>query len=472
MQNWHVISHEDVTQIHDTTLGILDKVGIVLDDPETRKILLDAGAYIKDDRVHFPPHLVEDCLDLCGSSVRIRGRKGDGVEIGGGTLHWHNLGGARDIYDPISGEARRAGIQDVCDATHLLDKLEHASTITPFFTPTDVPGELMSLAMYRYALPNTTKPVQGPGVQTAKEVKYAVAMAEVIGPAKEVLTLGVSPISPLTFPEDMAQSMVEIAKHDIPFGPLPCPTGGTTAPLSLAGALSQQNAEVLASIVIAQCVKPRLPIIYCGRLAMMEPRTGASVWGGVELGIASAATVQIAHFYDLPVNVYGLSTNAHTFDVQNGYERALNSILPALAGADELSGIGEMNAGVMGSFAQMVIDNDVIASIKRAVRGIAVTKETLAFELIASVMDGARNYIAEMHTAKTLRSGEIAYTRLGERRSYEEWTRDDKTGMAERAQKEAEKILAEHEVPPLSDEQEKELDEILEAAHRELVIQN
>ena len=62
--------------------------------------------------------------------------------------------------------------------------------------------------------------------------------------------------------------------------------------------------------------------------------------------MASAATVQIGHRYGYPVNVYGLSTNAHTLEIQSGYERALNSILPALAGADELSGIGEMASGV------------------------------------------------------------------------------------------------------------------------------
>jgi trimethylamine--corrinoid protein Co-methyltransferase len=111
---------------------------------------------------------------------------------------------------------------------------------------------------------------------------------------------------------------------------------------------------VLASIVLAQIVHPGLPIIYCGRLAMMEPRTGLSVWGGVELGLASAATVQVGHRYGLPVNVYGLSTNAHSLDIQNGFERSLNAAIPALAGADELSGIGEMEAGVMGSYAQMV----------------------------------------------------------------------------------------------------------------------
>lgn len=467
MQPWQAITESEVEQIHETTLRILGEVGIVLSHPETRTVLLDAGAREYKDRIMIPPDLVEKCLSHCGGPVTVTGRNGRSVEIGGNALCWHNLGGARDIFDPRSGTARTATVQDVIDATRILDALEHATTVTPFYTPTDVPGEIMSLAMYRHAIPHTTKPVQGPGVQTPGEVQFAVEMAAAAG-LDGVPSISVSPISPLTFPDELAASIQEIARHGIPFGPLPCPTAGSTAPMSLAGALTQQNAEVLASLVIAQLVRPGLPIIYCGRLAMMEPRTGGSIWGGVEMGLASAATVQIGHRYNLPVNVYGLSTNAHSLDVQDGYERALNSLLPALAGADELSGIGEMNAGVMGSHAQMVTDNDIAASVKRAVSGFTVDPDSLAFEVVASVMEGAHNYLAEMHTVRYLRGGELLRTKLGERRSFEAWQAGGREGMAERAQAEAERLLAEHQVEPLTEQQESALAALLSAAQAEL----
>ena len=469
MNPWKVISEEDVESIHIATLRVLSEVGIVLSHSEFKERLIDAGATIKADRVLLPPEMVEKALADCGKKVTTRGRTGKEIVLGDGTLHWHNLGGARDIYDPRSGQTRHATIQDVRDSTRLLDALDQATTITPFFTPQDVPGELMSLAMYRHALPHTTKPLQGPGVQTAQEVKYAVRLAEVIGPVDQILTMSVSPVSPLSFPTDLVNSMLEIARYGIPFGPLPCPTAGTTAPFSLAGALTQQNAEVLASIVIMQLVNPGLSIIYCGRLAMMEPRTGISVWGGVELGIASAATVQIAHRYGLPVNVYGLSTNAHTLDIQNGYERALNAILPALAGADELSGIGEMEAGVMGSYAQMVCDNDIAASVRRVLRGFSVNEDSLAVDVIGKVINGSRNFIAERHSVNYLRSGEILFSKLGERRTFAEWDRSGRRDLAENAQAEAERILAEHQVPPLEAAQEKELEKIMQAAAGELI---
>ncbi|MGB5845800.1 MAG: trimethylamine methyltransferase family protein [Anaerolineales bacterium] len=469
MHPWAVLSKEDLESIHQATLQVLSKVGVVLSHAGVRELLLEAGATLKGERVLFPQDLVEKAISSCSDKVTMMGRDGDEIILGSGGLHWHNLGGARSVYDQASGQLRQASIHDVRDSTRLLDALDQVTTITPFFTPQDVPGEMMSLAMYRNSLPYTTKPVHGPGVQTWQEVKYLARMAETIGPVEKILSLSVSPVSPLSFPTQLVESMAEIARLGIPFGPLPCPTAGTTAPFSLAGALTQQNAEVLACIVIVQLINPGLPIIYCGRLAMMEPRTGSSVWGGVELGMASAATVQLGHHYDLPVNVYGFSTNAHTLDIQSGIERTLNAVLPALAGADELSGIGELEAGVMGSYAQMVCDNEIAASVRRVLNGFAVDEDSLAVDVIDRVMSGSRNFLTEQHSVKYLRGGEILFQNLSERRTFSEWDRAGRMGLAENAQAQADRLLAEHEVQPLDETQEIELEKIMQAARNELL---
>jgi len=299
-------------------------------------------------------------------------------------------------------------------------------------------------------------------------VRYIAQMASVIGPPQEVLTLSVSPISPLTFPGNSVDAMMEIARLKIPFGPLPCPIAGATAPMSLAGALAQQNAEILASILLVQLIQPGSPIIYYGRLSMMEPRTGISVWGCVETGIASAATVQIAHHYGLPVNVYGFCTDAHALSLQNGYERALNAVLPALAGADELSGIGEMAGGVSSSYTQMVCDDEIASSIHRIKRGITTGEHALAIEVISDVMRGARYYFDQPHTVHYLREGEVFIPNLAERRSYEERDRHGHDGFLARAKHKAERLLIEHEVAPLHEDQERALNDIMAEAEREL----
>ena len=468
MHELRVLSEADIEAVHSASLRVLAETGIILTHPQAREILSGAGASVENDKVLLPPALVEEQVSKSTTKVSIHGRGGLTKTLGDQSLHWHNLGGARDIYDAGSGTRRKAMLKDLRDCTRLLDALDGVTTITPFFTPQDVPGHLMSLAMYRHAIPNTTKPLQGPGVQTAQEVKFAIQMASIIGAPSEVFSLSVSPVSPLNFPNDSAAAIIEIARNGIPFAPLPCPTAGTTAPFSIAGAVTQQNSEILAAIVLAQLVHPGLPVIYCGRLAMMEPRTGISVWGGVELGLDSAATVQIGHRYGLPVNVYGFSTNSHTLDIQNGFERALNAMIPALAGADELSGIGEMEAGVMGSFAQIVCDNEIAASVRRLMKGFEINDESLAVDVISSAMRSTHNFLGQKHTLRYLRGGEMLLTTLAERGSWETWDANGRTGMAERAQSEALQLLQTHQVPPLSEDQERELDEILHEADRKL----
>jgi len=263
------LSNDEVEAIHAATLRILSEVGIVLTHAEGREILTGAGATVRGDRVRLPPNLVEREVGRCPRQVTLRGRAGKSITLGDGALYWHNLGGARDVYEPRTGGRRPATVQDVRDSTRLLDALDGVTSITPFFTPQDVPGAVMSLAMYRHALPFTTKPLQGPGVLTEVEVRYTVRMAAVVGSPSEMLALGISPISPLIFSDAVVGAMIETARQNLVLAPLPCPTAGATAPMSMAGAIAQQNAEVLASVGLAQLSRPGLPVVYCGRLAMM-----------------------------------------------------------------------------------------------------------------------------------------------------------------------------------------------------------
>ena len=420
------------------------------------------------NRVCMPADLVMDSIAKANKRPKIRGRNGQVNELGGGNLYFHNLGGARDVFDAKTGTRRVATDQDVIDSTRLLDALPNAHTVTPFFTPQDVPGELMSLYMYRHCLPHTTKPIQGPGIQFAEEVKYAVEMAKVVGTPPEELTLSLSPVSPLTVHDPAAAAIMEMAKAGVIHANLPCPIGGATSPMTITGSLVQQSAETLAPLVLAQIINPGCSVVYCGRLAMLDPRTGL-LWGGVELGMSSAGTVQLGHYYGFSVNVYGFSTNAHTLDAQSSFERGLNAAIPALAGADELSGIGEMEAGVMGSYAQMVLDNELVGSMMRLKKGFSADAEHLAIDIIANVMDGTRNFLGQKHTLKHLKGGEMALTKLAERNSWDTWEEKGRKQMADHAIEEAERILREHEVPPLEPQQEKELDKIMAAAEQEMV---
>ncbi len=467
MEKLKFLSDEDVMAMHEATLHIMSEVGFVWNHKESLDILLGAGCSIKNGRLCFPADLVMSSIAKANKRPVIRGRNGDANEIGGGNLYFHNLGGARDIFDAKTTSRRPATDEDANDAIRILDALENCHTITPFYTPPNVTNEMMSLHMFRNTLPFTIKPVQGPGIQYPHEIKFAVEMANVVGIKAQELTLSLSPVSPLTMHDVAAAAIIEMAKAGVINTNLPAPTGGATSPMTMTGSLVQQNAETLAPLVLAQIINPGCGVIYCGRLGMLEPRTGL-IWSGVELGLSSAATVQLGHYYGFAVNVYGFSTNAHTLDAQNAFERGLNATIPALAGADELSGVGEMEAGVMGSHAQMVLDNELVGSVMRLRTGLSADAEHLALEVIGNVMNGTRNYLGQKHTLKHIRAGELTLTKLAERNSWETW--DEKLGrkqMADYAIDKAEKLLKEHQVAPLEPQQEQELDRIFDAAARE-----
>ena len=287
-------------------------------------------------------------------------------------------------------------------------------------------------------------------------------MAQVVFGDKPALSVGVSPVSPLNFLGHVAPVIVEVASRGLPLGPLPCPNVGATSPMSLAGSLVQQNAENLATIVLAQLVSPGLPIVYCGRLSVLSMRNGSPIWGNPEVGLMSAATVQIGHYYHLPVNVYGLAASGYAPDIQSGYERAINALVPALAGADELSGVGEMAGGTYSCNAQIVIDNDIFGEIIRICRGFTVDEESLAVDVIAHAMSTTRNFLGEKHTRKYLRGGEVWEGRLGVKEiGWEMWKAAGYSTVIERAEDIAIDILAGHEVPPLPQEQTNALQDIL-----------
>jgi trimethylamine--corrinoid protein Co-methyltransferase len=469
MEPLKFLSDNDVKAMHDATMQVMREVGIIWTHQPSLDILLSAGCTMNGNRVCMPEDLIMDSVAKANKRPEIRGRNGTINKIGSGELFFHNLGGARDVFDARTGTHHTSTQEDCINATRVLDALPNCNNVTPFFTPPDVENEMMALHMYRHTLSHTTKPVQGPGIQFGHEVKYAVEMAAVIGIQPHELTLSLSPVSPLTMHDVAAQAIMDMANAGVIHANLPAPTGGATSPMTITGSLVQQNAESLAPLVLAQLINPGCGVIYCGRLGLLEPRTGL-IWGGVELGISSAATVQLGHYYGFSVNVYGFSTNAHTLDAQNAFERGLNASLPALAGADELSGIGEMEAGVMGSFAQMVLDNELAKSVHRQRQGLSADAEHLAVEVINTVMNTNRNYLASKHTLKHLRAGEMALTKLAERNSWDTW--EDKMSrkqMADYATDEAERILREHVVPPLEPQQEAELDKIMSAAEKATV---
>ena len=467
-----LLSESELDKLHESTLKVLSNTGILVDNGELRELLTEEGADLEKDSnvVKFPPPLVERAVETAPASFSLyeRGDKGKQVRITGDKVHTHTTGGPSYIRDLETGERREAKIADVRNGARITSRLDNIHAYSPMVSPTDVVSGAEQVEMVNAAVRNTEKIVENP-VDSGTEVEFLYRIFRALAggddklKAKPGFVISVSPISPLAIDRLSSQALIEVARKGLPVKILPAPTTGGTAPVTFAGALVQQNAELLAGLIIVQAISPGLPTILGPRLSIMDMRTSYVSWGTNELGMASACAVQLLNGYEIPSDVYGLSSDSKIMDQQQGYEKSMNGIVPALAGADFLSGAGGLESLKSCSLAQLVIDNEVFGMIMDTMDGFEISEETIALDLIDSV--GPRgDFLREKHTARHARKGEQYQSQLSNRDTWEKWITKGRKEISEVAEDKARSILEDSEPVKLEPETEKELEVILEEA--------
>jgi trimethylamine--corrinoid protein Co-methyltransferase len=319
-------------------------------------------------------------------------------------------------------------------------------------------------------LRNTRKPVSSAAIDRPDDVPYVVEMAAACCGGMEQfrkqpnMTISVSPVSPLKFTANVVGAIMAVARSGAPFHSLPAPSLGATGPVTMAGALAQQHAEVLASFVLAAAARPGAPVVYCSRIGPIDLRTAISSWGGPEVGMSGACAAQLAHRLGFPCDSYGLATSSNLLDPQFAYERLANALMPALAGVDILSGVG-MGGGLGGGFEIAVIDDEIISLIKQIVAGYDVNDVTLAYDVMKEVILRDGVFLGEMHTVKQMRQGALWIPKIGRSAGAD----GPSGGVVAAARARAQELLSSHQVEPLPDDVSRHLDEILARAQRELL---
>jgi trimethylamine--corrinoid protein Co-methyltransferase len=470
----HFLSEQALDQIEETAYRLLDEVGIQLQHATATELLHGLGCRIDEGRVLLPGHVVQWALNNVTGQKEVRCVDGSpGFTLGDGQFRFHNGGGPPFIYDLDTGLRRPALLKDIAEVTRILDALPNVDVVIPLFGPQDVPPELLVVGSTEMMLRNTRKPVGSAAVDKAEQVPYVVEMAAACCGGMEAfcrqpnIHISVSPVSPLTFTEQVTASIIAVVESGAPFHPLPAPSLGATGPITLAGSLAQQHAEVLASLVIAAATRPGAPVVYCSRISPIDLRTATSSWGGPEVGMTGACAGELAHRLGLPCDAYGLCTSSSLIDPQFAYERLANAFVPALAGVDLLSGVGTADSGLVGGLEIAVIDDEMIGLMKRIVAGCEVNEETLGFDVMKKVIPRDGVFLSERHTVQQMRKGALWVPGVSERGGGT--TGHESIGVVARARARAKELLQTHHVPPLPEDTSRHLDEIIKRATRELV---
>jgi trimethylamine--corrinoid protein Co-methyltransferase len=356
---------------------------------------------------------------------------------------------------------RAATRQDVRSLVTLQDALPQVDIVRPTVTATDC-GECSDLVEIAELLRCTGKPVvhrtlAAERVDAAVEMLAAVAGGEEAFRARPNFATLYCPISPGYFTPENVRCMLRWAGHGVPITLLSMAMGGASAPATLLGELVVINTDILAWIVVLQILYPGVPLLYGSVSAVLDMRTGLLPLGAPERGMINAGAALMGRFYGIPSMCGGLSSDAKELDAQAGFEKAVTAVPLLLEGADIIYGVGATDAGSSISYTQMVLDDELIAGLRRMMQGIDV--HDLDEEVALVKHNTPRgNFLRARHTRRTFR--EHWLPGILSRDSYEAWQAKGET-IAQICQRKAREILAQHQSPPLPADVEGELERIV-----------
>jgi len=445
----------DVMRIHRAALRLLDEVGMAAAGVPAR-IKNAACAHgcemTGQGRLRFPRALVEDCIVRAAKTFTVRARDPAwDFEAANDRINFCTGGAAVKMLDPATRAYRPSVLADLYDLARLCDRLENLRWFARPVVATDIEDAFALDANTIYACAAGTQKHIASSITHGAHVPRLLPMLDALAggagafAARPFCTVhATTVVSPLAF----AAESLEVALSALDIGmPVHCQTGpqaGATAPAALAGTLAQVCAEGLASLSLINMLKPGHPVVLGNWAFVSDLRTGAFSGGGGEQALLGAASGQMSRFYGVPGGMGAGMSDSKLPDNQAGFEKALSMALAALSGGGLVFESAGMLASLLGcSLEAMVIDNDMLTSIRRIGRGIEVNDETLSVEVIRDVVAGDGHFLGAAQTMELMET-EFAYPEQADRSTPEDWADAGATDIRERACARAMEILRAH----------------------------
>jgi trimethylamine---corrinoid protein Co-methyltransferase len=466
---FRMLSEGQRKDIYQAALEILERTGAVIHDQESLELFKKAGCWVEGDRVRFPAGLTEWAVAAAPSRILLYDRDGNRKMVLEGHNTYYGPGPTNTYHrDPQTGERRRPVLSDSENAGKVCDALPNIDFAMDLGTPTGVTDTLADVYAFKSLVTNCRKPIVHWGFDIEQYEDIVNMAAAVVGglenlQKKPFFCLYSEPSSPLVHSREAIAKAVFAAKKRIPIVYTPCVMLGGTTPATMAGTIALGIAESLVGIVASQLVREGSPIIMGGVYAIMDMKTTVYSYGSPEFHIMQAGVSEVAHYMGIPVFGTAGCTDSHTLDGQAAGEATMSILMAAQTGANLVHDVGYTGSGSQGSLYQLVMCDEIIGMVKRFMRGIEVTDETLAVDVIDRVGPGG-HHLADEHTMKHFKT-ETWFPTLINRMRYDEWK--NSTGSATMGDRVAVKmrdILKNHEVPALPADVLKQIDDIVKKA--------
>ena len=472
MRFFSYLTEDNVKFVHESSLEILEQVGLLVRNEKARKRFAKHGAQVDHDTeiVRIPAAVVERYRKLIPPQITLRGRDpANDVTFPRRLPVIATASSAPDIVDPVSGLCRRATSSDIANIAHLVNQLDGFDVFSISTLADDAPADQFSLSRFYPALKNCLKPCRT-SVIDQREAEQVLKLGELIAGSKDAfwerpfINFGYcSIVSPLTMDFDSTQMLMFYAENNITAYGTIAPMGGLSTPLSLPGMLTIMNAEWLAAATLAQMSKPNTAQIYNFLPVFADMRDGAYAPGAIEIGMMNSAVCEMARFYNVPAGGYLGLTNSKIADAQSGLEKGMSPLLGALSGVDFIVMGGLQDALMSFDFGQAVIDNEIAQMLKWVRNGFDFSAENCAIEEVKQT-GPAGMFAANPRTLEGMNTATFM-PQLADRKLREQWELDGASTIHQRALNKAREILCEPNSAALT----REIDDAIKLEFENLV---
>lgn len=451
---------------------ILSEAFQLIEDPGVRvapyveDLLRSAGITVKDGVAHIPEALARRLLELVPRDFHLYNRSGEpAVHYGGDDVHFDPGSSCLNILDPQTQQPRPAISSDLSRLVQIAEMLPQFAAQSTAMVCNDVPQEIGDWYRLLVVLWYSEKPVVT-GAFSASSLHTLIDLLAIEAGGREALRqhpraiFDVCPSPPLNWSEFASQNLVDLARAGIPAEIVSMPLAGATAPVTLAGSITQHAAECISGIVIHQLAQPGAPIVWGGAPAIFDMRTGKTPMGAIETAMLDIGCAQVGKHLGLPTHAYMVAGDGRVIDAQVEMESGMSCVLGALAGINMISGAGMLDFLACHSIEKLVIDAEAIASAQRLIEGVEPRGDSLAIAMFTQA--GLTGDFLKLKETRALFRREQHFPSAVIDRGLP--PTDGDPGILDRANQRVEELLASYQRHPLPPDREQEM---LAFAHRE-----
>ncbi len=470
-----LLSEDELYALHDSSMRILEEIGLEILSDKARKLMLSHGAetdpktgYVKLDR-----SLVTNAISSIPETFTLHARNPRFNRVyGQNHLNFTTVASAPNSSDLDHG--RRSGsFDDFCRFLKLGQTFNVISCFSGYpVEPTDLPAHTRHLDAYRAFITLTEKPwhAYSLGNGRVEDAIEMVCMARAIKHEQlkqqpSIMSV-VNTNSPLKVDAPMLEGLMTMAEYGQPVVVTPFTLAGAMSPVTLAGALSQQNAEALGVLAVTQMVNPGTPAMYGGFTSNVDMKSGSPAFGTPEYAKAVMIGGQLARKYRIPYRTSNVNA-ANCVDAQAAWESGMSLWAAVMANGNMIKhSAGWLEGGLCASFEKFMIDIDMVQMMVEFLKPVQVNESELGFEAIREVGAGG-HFFGTAHTIERYQNA-FYHPLCSDWSNYESWAEGGQVETAQRANQLYKIALDEYQKPPLDESIRESIDEYAAIRKQEL----